>query len=131
MKLLSLLLVTFAISACADMNKDKLPVEDMPGIAKQQYVPGTEDIPLFFGFDFIEDQELSYDSYDGRIIDAEFYSKTADASNVRKFYEETLPQLGWSKRQYQIYERDGEILKLNILQQNNGTILKFKIRPRA
>lgn len=128
---LFILVLALILSACA-VTDDKQPVPpEIPGIAKQEYVPGTEDIPVFFGFKAVENSLLSYDSVDGRIIDVEFSSDKTSAKNVRNFYEVTLPQLGWHKRQYQIYEREGEVLKLNILEKNNLTFLKFTIRPSA
>lgn len=118
------------LSACAEEYVKTSKTEDnFPGIAKQEYVPGTEDIPLYNGFIASKDDNINYDSADGRIIDATFKRDGVLASNVRMFYDVTLPQLGWNKKQYQIYERDGETLRLNILEKDGQTFLTFAIRP--
>ena len=124
-----LLTILLLMTACANgVDIASLPKE-LPGTAKQKYLVGTEDVPLYFGFTPTEEGNVSYDSTDGRIIDGSFVSTTEKASDVRKFYEESLPQLGWQKMQYQLYKRDGEILRLNILEKDNKTHLKFSIRP--
>lgn len=130
MKKLITLFFAITLTACgyipATLNGAKL---FYPMLSKQQYVTGTEDLPLFGGFKEVKEENISYDSVDGRIIDATFYSNGADVNEVRKFYEKTLPQLGWVKKQYQIYNRDGETLKLNILDEGKRVRLQFIIRP--
>jgi hypothetical protein len=127
-----LISIALLLTACAQdfvlTSQNKLK-EQFPGIAKQEYVAGTEDMPVYYGFMAQEEKAVSYDTTDGRILDAEFYSKVVSADDVRKFYNTTLPELGWSMREYQIYERDGEILKLSVLEKGGKTILKFNIRP--
>jgi hypothetical protein len=95
----------------------------------QQYVDGTEDLPVYAGFVVNKDGNISYDSVDGRIIEASFYSPKASINAVRKFYNDTLPQLGWSKKD-NVYERDGETLKVSIFQKSGNTLLTLSIRPK-
>ncbi len=83
-------------------------------LARQQFVPGTEDIPVFSGFKPIENKGLAYDSDSGRIVDAYYFSKKAKVAEVSSYYIDTLPQLGWKKTKPFEYKREGEVLKLNI-----------------
>ncbi len=129
-KILFFLILPLVLTSCSrHFEKTSQVIESFPGLAHQEYVSGIEDLPLYFGFDAEENGTVSYDSADGRIIDAAFSSKKVAANDVRKFYDETLPQLGWKKVEYQVYRREGETLKVNILEQNGNTSLKFQIRP--
>ena len=126
---IALFITVLQLSSCADYYTKTDTAENFPGAAKQEYVPGTEDIPVYHGFMAINDNIMAYDSVSGRIIDAVFYSENVPVRNVQEFYDTTLPQLGWSKQKSQIYERDGEKLKLNIIERSGKTLLKFTIRP--
>ncbi len=127
--LLYLCALLFLTSCAEHYVKTSAVIDHFPGLAVQKYVPGTEDLPLYHGFNLAKNGHLSYDSTRGRIIDAQFHSRLAKAADVRKFYELTLPQLGWNLQEYQIYEREGEVLRLNILEKNGHTSLKVAIRP--
>jgi hypothetical protein len=96
---------------------------------KHEFVAGTEDVPLYQGFTAVAGGDVSYDSVDGRIIDATFTSNKAKSADVIAFYETTLPQLGWNKKESKLYERDGEALSLDIIEKKGKTLLKFSIRP--
>ena len=130
MKKITVFIAILFVVACAD-NFAKIDQikQQFPGVAKQEYVKGTEDLPIYYGFKAKEDSLVSYDTTSGRIIDAEFYSNTVSVIDVRNFYKMTLPQLGWVLKEFQIYERDGEILKLNIVEKEGKTLLRFNIIP--
>ena len=95
----------------------------------QNYVNGTEDIPLYEGFTLKDNDDVAFDAIDGRLIDVTYESKTASIHSVRKFYHNTLPQLGWTPHLHQSYQRDGEILKITILKNRQNVELKFNISP--
>jgi hypothetical protein len=94
----------------------------------QKYVPGTEDLPVYEGFKPVDAKNVAYDSESGRIIDAGYFSNHTKAAEVKQFYSETLPQLGWKKKNGE-YMREGERLKVNITEKGDITFLKFNIRP--
>lgn len=98
-------------------------------VSYPQYVIGAEDIPVPQGFSEKSDDTTAYDTVSGRIIDA-LYEGQAAVSEVRKFYDKTLPELGWKKMSYSLYEREEESLSLDIKSQKGGKIqLRFTIRP--
>ncbi len=99
--------------------------------SSQQYVHSTEDLPVYEGFQPIEAKNIVYDSESGRIIDASYFRSGISASDVKKFYVETLPQLGWKKTKTSEYTRDGETLKINIKELKGAVYLKFIIRPAS
>lgn len=95
----------------------------------QKYVPGTEDLPVYSGFQAIDSKNVVYDSESGRIVDASYFQRDITIQDVRDFYAETLPQLGWHKNKSAQYVRDGEILKVSVSEKKGVVFLKFNIRP--
>ena len=121
------LVVLFALSACKAVEDYRFG----DTMLAQQYVPGTEDLPLYNGFTPADAGNVSYDSESGRIVDASYISRDADIVEVRKFYTETLPQLGWRENKASSYTREGEKLKVSITDKGGVVFLKFVIRPTA
>jgi hypothetical protein len=64
-----------------------------PALA-QQFVPGTEDLPLMRELAAVQGTDVVFDKPEGRIVEATARGKVS-RSAVRSFYDETLPQLGW------------------------------------
>jgi len=60
----------------------------------QQYVPGTEDLPLMKDLAAVQGTDVVFDKPEGRIVEATARGKVSKSA-VRRFYGETLPQLGW------------------------------------
>lgn len=112
------------LAACASMNNG---LGDL--IIAQKYVPGTEDLPVYNGFQPIDAKNIVYDSASGRIIDASYFRRDIGVEEVRGYYTETLPQLGWRKKKSSEYTRDGESLKVNVTEKKGVVLLKFVIRP--
>ena len=131
-KTIILIAAILLLQSCArelvKTSKNKI-IDKLPQKIEQEYVSGIEDMPVYYGFKEQEGANVSYDTTNGRIINAEFYSADASASDVKLFYEATLPQLGWNVVKPDIYQRDGETLELIITQKNGQTSLRFKIRP--
>ena len=81
------------------------------------FVEGFEDIPLAEGFNQIEKGALSFGNEEIRFIERYLTSATNSFSDAKKFYGETLPQMGWNKKGESAtkisFERDGEVLEIN------------------
>jgi hypothetical protein len=129
-KITLLIFVLLFVAACTDgiVNVKQIR-QQLPEVSNQKYVKGTEDLPIYSGFKAKENSGVSYDTTSGRIIDAEFYSNNASVIDVENFYQMTLPQLGWALKESRIYERDGERLQFDIIENDGKTILKFNIIP--
>lgn len=116
------------LSACNVTNiPQKKNVDDL--IIAQNYVPGTEDVPIYNGFKPVNKNNLAYDSESGRIVDASYFSNKASIKDVNNYYSETLPELGWKRKAPSDYIRDGEKLKITVTSKEGITYLKFVIRP--
>ena len=85
--------------------------------AKASFVEGLEDIPLPTGIVQIENGSLSFGNEEIRLFETYFSAEKQKFENISKFYEETLPQMGWQKKhknnQKISFERDGETLEIS------------------
>ncbi len=84
--------------------------------AESAFIEGFEDLPLAEGLTQIEKGSLSFGNEEIRLIERYLTSNTISFSEVKNFYEETLPQLGWQPKEISenkiSFERDGEILEI-------------------
>ena len=92
------------------------------------FLATAADVPLMDGLNEVKGG-LVFDNPGGRIVET-YATGAVDAAAVTKFYDETLPHLGWQARGDLTFEREGERLKLN-LQGVAGTLtVRFEISPR-
>lgn len=81
------------------------------------FIEGLEDIPAMDGLTQVENGNLSFGNEEIRLVEAYFTSKTLKFYDVKAFYEATLPQLGWAKKnsgkRKSSFEREGEILEIS------------------
>lgn len=150
MKILYILSVLFFIIACEEGGMNNNPFKALPNLSsKTQFVPGTEDIPLYSGLKSKDDDSVSFDSAGGRILYASFYKDNYSEEETQKiinFYDKTLPELGWKPGKPFVtclsticpegrnYEREGENLgiqldKSSTISNSNVLLLSFKISP--
>lgn len=88
-----------------------------PLVTKASFVEGLEDIPILEDLEQIKNGNLSFGNEEIRLVETYLTSQSLDFAKVCSFYSETLPQLGWKKKQDEknrmLFERDGEILELS------------------
>lgn len=63
--------------------------------AKAAFVEGLEDFPIPEGLEQIENANLNFGNEEIRLIEAYMTSNSLNFEQIKKFYKETLPQLGW------------------------------------
>ena len=89
----------------------------LPFRAKASFVEGLEDIPLPSGVVQVENGSLSFGNEEIRLFESYFSADKQKFETITKFYEETLPQMGWQKKdknnQKIFFERDGETLEIS------------------
>ena len=49
---------------------------------------------------------------------------------MRRFYADTLPELGWHPRSELVYERDNERLEIGLSTRGGALVVRFDIAPR-
>ena len=94
----------------------------------QQFVPGTEDVPLMRELAPVKDSDLVFDKPEGRIIEASARGKVTKSA-VRSFYASTLPQLGW-KASGESWTRDTETLHLDFGGRDGDLWVTFTLLPK-
>ena len=77
-----------------------------------EFLPQTEDVPLMDGIKVQDSEFFSFDSPSGQIltIDGKTDIKPVD---IRAFYTETLPSMGWKKTAPDTYMRGTDSLMIS------------------
>ena len=98
-----------------------------------QYVAGTEDIPLFPSLKEVD--TTSFDSKEGGIIISSYHGM-GNIDSIREFYLSSLPQLGWRRLKQNNdsinFARKSQILDLTFNKGISGEVsVKFIIYPTS
>lgn len=88
-----------------------------------------EDLPLAPGLVEVPGSALSFDSADGRIVEADAKGRTNSAA-VLKFYAAALPQLGWTDDGKGRFHRDQESLRIDMTDSAGSVVAHFTISPK-
>lgn len=96
----------------------------------QEFVQGSEDIPLIFGMIKTEDDTIGFDSSEGSIISSS-YEFTKSKEGVKEFYLKSLPELGWQitdeNENKLSLKRENEELQIEFTVENQQQIVTFFI----
>jgi|SRR5579863_7351763 len=96
----------------------------------QEFVPGTEDLPLMKELVTVDGSAVVFNKPEGRIIEATARGKVS-ISAVRSFYGETLPQLGWNAAtSIDTWTRETETLRLDFAEHDGDLWVTFSLVPR-
>ena len=80
------------------------------------FLDGYEDIPIMKGLRQVPSDTISFGNEETRRIEAVLTSSKVGFKSVKKFYVDTLPQLGWiyqgQRGNSLIFYRDGEALEI-------------------
>ena len=90
------------------------------------FIDGVEDLPLHENMEFIKDSLILFDTNEGRIIQLDTKGKV-EKTVIKDFYEELLPNLGWSLVKENMFSRDDEIIEIEFSKEGDVLYLKFKI----
>lgn len=88
----------------------------------------AEDVPLMPGLAESPDAATVFDKPSGRIANTEAKGKVSAAA-VRKFYADTLPQLGWQSVGPEHYRRETEQLRLSVTGRDGALTVRFELLP--
>ncbi len=105
-----------------------LLLSPITGKADGGFLGGVEDLPLMPGLREIPDATLIYDKPDGRLVRA-VASGEIDQAMLWRFYDETLPQLGWRRVATGYFVRDGEGLRITAEKSDATLTVRFAIAP--
>jgi len=97
------------------------------------FVSVIADLPLMTGLEEDIAAAVVFETDSGRIAQA-VASGMVEERSVRKFYADTLPQLGWHLETLNRYRREGEVLALEVAAdpgQAGWVNVHFKLTPAA
>lgn len=100
-----------------------------PVAAAPKFIPGINDLPLMPGLALKSEMPVVFDTPGGRIIEV-FAKGQLKPASIRAFYGETLSQLGWQPRAKNEFQRDKELLRIEIIQDKaGGQVVRFSVVP--
>lgn len=88
------------------------------------------DVPVMQGLRELTDEALHFDKPEGRIAAATALSETLPPEAIRRFYAQTLPQLGWAPAGADAFLRGEERLRLNIQSAEGVSVVRLQVAPR-
>lgn len=87
------------------------------------------DVPVMPGLEEVKDQAMLFDKPDGRIASVVAASKTVNGTDIMRFYDEALPQLGWKKTSKNQYVRGSDRLVMDLTKTPPLTLVHFTLSP--
>lgn len=88
------------------------------------------DIPLVPGARELPDEGISFDKPEGRIMGATAVSEAGTPEQIRSFYNQALPPLGWASQPDGSFVRETERLRLNIEAHEGVSVIRLQVEPR-
>jgi len=85
-----------------------------------EYFSAIADLPVADGLTEQAEKSTVFDAPLGRIVTA-YATGKVDADDVRDFYDDALPPLGWEKAGEGTYHRKAETLKIDVLGGQGGS----------
>ena len=120
----------FATAAQADSKNISQTHTKIGEVAKTRFTTAIEDLPLMKGLEIVEENDVLLIFGSNRI--AQTTAKGwVDIDEVYYFYQETLPELGWTAVNAKTYLRDNERLLINASSANPDgmTHVTFEVEP--
>jgi hypothetical protein len=96
----------------------------------QSFVPGFEDVPLMPGLRVVSNSGHFFESPAGRLIEISASGAVA-RPDVNRFYQETMPALGWQRSDDGSFERTNEVLLIESRGHSGNVTVTFRLFPRS
>ena len=93
------------------------------------YVADVADLPLMDGLEEVSEAGMAFDKPSGRIVEAYAHGAVATTA-VRRFYRQTLPQLGWQRLGADRFAREDEELEIDYLGDDGDLTVRYTLQPR-
>lgn len=78
----------------------------------------------------LPDRALTFDKPSGRIVEIVAGGQNISPEAIRAYYEDTLPQLGWTRTGPEDFLRENETLHVFVSQRQDGySLLKIRLLP--
>ncbi len=93
-----------------------------------EFLAGFDDLPVMPGLNAVDGAGIVFDTPSGRIIEGYAAGPVTQAS-VSRFYDKTLPQLGWRPVSKNEFRREGEHLKIEFQGKDKALTVRFTLSP--
>jgi len=97
-------------------------------VAAGDFLPGFDDLPVMPGLSAVDGAGIVFDTPSGRIIEG-YAAGAVTEDSVRRFYDETLPQLGWKRVRADAFRREGEQLTIDFKSKDKALTVRFTLSP--
>ena len=95
----------------------------------ETFLKGIDDIPTYKNMVHVEDSLVMFDKVNGRFVSTEMIGQYK-YSDVSKFYNQILPNLGWKLVKKNLYIRAEESLELEYKFNGKDLRVVFNISPK-
>lgn len=133
MKKIFLISALFLTFSCSENYNEALQEEAAPLAqtkAPQEFVQGSQDIPLATNLEKTIDEAVDFDSNSGSIISSSYKSKSSK-NEIKIFYIKTLPDMGWAIEKNLenkvVFKREKEQLEIEFSLEKKQNIVTFFI----
>lgn len=96
---------------------------------KPAFFEALYDVPVMPGLSEFKDQAMLFDKPNGRIASVVAGSEKLKPADVSRFYNETMPQMGWQKTSENQYVRGHDRLVIEVVSKPPLTIAHFTLSP--
>lgn len=112
------------LSACLILGTMSMALAQS-GEASADFLEALPDVPVMQGMEEMQDYILVFDKPEGRIIETLVHTDNIPVDDIRSYYSQTLPQLGWQKTSSDEFVREQEKLSM----QYEKEFLKITVSP--
>jgi len=127
-KIFNFLVIIILLNSCefknnsAELNKNYQ--------SQQQFIKGSQDIPLIDGLTLIDDEDIEFDTILGG-FDSSSYLANISTEVISQFYLNNLPKLGWNLQKNSsnqiIFSRENQKLSIKFYFENNKQMVNFSL----
>lgn len=93
----------------------------------EDFLANTSDIPIMNGLQINVAEQMDFDTPTGQLLVLEGISIKKTGDEILKFYQTTLPQLGWKEKSDGVFLRQDDSLNIVILKNKAPSKVRFDI----
>jgi hypothetical protein len=105
-----------------------LPIALERSVAQTVFFSNVEDLPLMPGLREVVDEGMVFDKPEGRIVEVIAIGAVSREA-ITKFYNATLPELGWEQTGSGNFSRSREVLRYRLSAVEAEASVRFTIAP--
>ncbi len=123
-KTFAIIVLLISLNSCDNFFKKSILSKKISA----EFIKGSLDIPIAKGLEIISDEEIEFDSSSGSFTSSTYQSKNS-IDSIKKFYFETLPQMGWDLIEFSnhssTFKRENQTLKIEFSKSQKQTLAVF------